>query len=477
VFAVQQLANDQRKKRVVDSLAAIKHKMDRWSDAQSMTFIDVMEGTKPLDTLDKEWRPVAQAFRKSLDGWRATLLKYDLLGNYLDNYWPHEWKQESVEGRTLRRLFARRPVQGTEAYRKHRTIPTFREGVDFGLQPVTWNPTEMLQRKVFEMSQSLKGREMHADHVRSGIFAYVPSTKPRPEAIRHWQRVPEYALGTKYGPPTMAPTGRVVLGHYYAPPEVVRLIENHLSPGLWGKSVLYDAYKRAGNVTTQMLLGWSTFHLWLTGLESVISKASVASELLSRGEFSAAAKVGLQVGPQGVVRDLLRGYKAVQQFYSRDADANEDTGLIGTIVQAGGGFGWSDLEHEDMPAKFMTDLRGLMGAVSRGEPLTATKKLTKAAVHGAMAAYELPTSLIMNHWVPYLKVSAFLDMADMDYPDEGEMDFSKVMRILRDTQFAYSICADHMPSHPDDPGKLQAYAFGNGYIKALIQAVNSEVRS
>jgi mannonate dehydratase len=63
------------------------------------------------------------------------------------------------------------------------------------------------------------------------------------------------------------------------------------------------------------------------------------------------------------------------------------------------------------------------------------------------------------------------------YPDEGDMDFFKIMRILRDTQFAYSICADHMPSHPDDPGKLQAFAFGNGYIKALIHAVNSEVQA
>ena len=61
------------------------------------------------------------------------------------------------------------------------------------------------------------------------------------------------------------------------------------------------------------------------------------------------------------------------------------------------------------------------------------------------------------------------------YPDEGVMDFFKIMRILRDTQFAYSICADHMPSHPDDPGRLQAFAFGNGYIKALIDSVNSEI--
>jgi mannonate dehydratase len=61
------------------------------------------------------------------------------------------------------------------------------------------------------------------------------------------------------------------------------------------------------------------------------------------------------------------------------------------------------------------------------------------------------------------------------YPDEGEMDFLKIMRILRDSQFSMSICPDHMPSHPDDPGKLQAYAFGYGYINALIHSVNSEV--
>jgi mannonate dehydratase len=60
------------------------------------------------------------------------------------------------------------------------------------------------------------------------------------------------------------------------------------------------------------------------------------------------------------------------------------------------------------------------------------------------------------------------------YPDEGEMDFLKIMRILRDSEFSLSICPDHMPSHPDDPGKLQAYAFGYGYINALIHAVNSE---
>jgi mannonate dehydratase len=61
------------------------------------------------------------------------------------------------------------------------------------------------------------------------------------------------------------------------------------------------------------------------------------------------------------------------------------------------------------------------------------------------------------------------------YPDEGVIDFFKIMRIFRDTGYEGSFLPDHMPSSPGDPGKLQAYAFGYGYIHALIHSVNSEV--
>ena len=66
------------------------------------------------------------------------------------------------------------------------------------------------------------------------------------------------------------------------------------------------------------------------------------------------------------------------------------------------------------------------------------------------------------------------DFAEV-FPDEGDMDFFRIMRILRDVQYPGALCPDHMPRHNDDPGGLQAFSFGYGYIKALIQAVNSEV--
>src|SRR5207245_2347799 len=41
-------------------------------------------------------------------------------------------------------------------------------------------------------------------------------------------------------------------------------------------------------------------------------------------------------GLHGVLCDLVRGYRAIQAFYRDDADANDITGMIGEIVNAGG---------------------------------------------------------------------------------------------------------------------------------------------
>lgn len=60
------------------------------------------------------------------------------------------------------------------------------------------------------------------------------------------------------------------------------------------------------------------------------------------------------------------------------------------------------------------------------------------------------------------------------YPDNGDVDFHKVMQTLRDVQYPYMIMPDHVPHHADDPDGSQAFAFCYGYLGALIKAVNAE---
>ena len=57
-------------------------------------------------------------------------------------------------------------------------------------------------------------------------------------------------------------------------------------------------------------------------------------------------------------------------------------------------------------------------------------------------------------------------------PDEGDMDFHRVLKALKDTGYCYGIDPDHVPRTDDDSkGTYQSYAYCFGYINAMIQAV------
>ena len=60
------------------------------------------------------------------------------------------------------------------------------------------------------------------------------------------------------------------------------------------------------------------------------------------------------------------------------------------------------------------------------------------------------------------------------YPDNGDMNFLEVIRLLRDLEYDGMVCPDHVPVHPAEGSRDQAFAFCYGYIKGLLQAVASE---
>ena len=58
------------------------------------------------------------------------------------------------------------------------------------------------------------------------------------------------------------------------------------------------------------------------------------------------------------------------------------------------------------------------------------------------------------------------------FPDEGDIDFVKAIRVYKEVGYPYMLMPDHVPEAPDDPRGLQSFAFCYGYIRALIQAVD-----
>ncbi len=60
------------------------------------------------------------------------------------------------------------------------------------------------------------------------------------------------------------------------------------------------------------------------------------------------------------------------------------------------------------------------------------------------------------------------------FPDEGDIDFVKAIKVYKEVGYPYMVMPDHVPLAADnaDPGSLQSFAFCYGYIRALIQSVS-----
>jgi mannonate dehydratase len=59
------------------------------------------------------------------------------------------------------------------------------------------------------------------------------------------------------------------------------------------------------------------------------------------------------------------------------------------------------------------------------------------------------------------------------YSDEGDTNLARIVQILAEEGYQYSIDPDHEPNSPDDSGGLQGFAHGFGYIEALIKSVDT----
>jgi mannonate dehydratase len=67
----------------------------------------------------------------------------------------------------------------------------------------------------------------------------------------------------------------------------------------------------------------------------------------------------------------------------------------------------------------------------------------------------------------------FLDFQET-FPDDGDVDMLRALRVYRDVGYNGMIMPDHVPGIEGDARGAQAFAYSFGYIKALLQVVNAE---
>lgn len=60
------------------------------------------------------------------------------------------------------------------------------------------------------------------------------------------------------------------------------------------------------------------------------------------------------------------------------------------------------------------------------------------------------------------------------YPDEGDVDMWRAIQVYKEVDYPYMLMPDHVPVTESDPRGLQSFAYCYGYIRGLIQAVQSQ---
>jgi GNAT superfamily N-acetyltransferase len=225
--------------------------------------------------------------------------------------------------------------------------------------------------------------------------------------------------------------GLVIAGYYYGPPEAVRLLDNHLSPGLGGNKAL-NLYRFLGNLLNQVQLGLSGFHLVGTALNSAISKGALALEHASRGQFADAARRAIEV-PVSPLVDIIRGHRALKHYYEHDANFRDILDSTSLVVRGGGGVGWDTFWHSSAPERFMQALHATAAEAKEGNYPGAVLRAALAAWRAFPALVELQAKPVMEWWVPRLKLAAYLDLARLELRDLGEApDELELRKVLGD---------------------------------------------
>lgn len=395
--------------------------------ADSVKFFNAVEhaeGLTPRDLSGKD-QALAKLFNDAFDKINAEIedLRPDMQRNYLENYFPHIWKQPAAAGKIIKNtILGKRPFAGRGSFLKKRTIPTIQDGLDMGLEPASWNPVDLFLLKYNEMAQWLMGHQTLDMMKQAGTAVFV---RPNQKAPDGWTQLDD-KIGTVYRRITaldeekMAdvtyPGGKrkvpgafaediedatfgtvIIAGHYYAPPDAAKAFNNFVSRGLAGRSQIYDMVAWANNNLNALQLGISAFHFTTTAFNGSTSAVGLGIKQLSRGRIFDGARnlvFGLGTLPS-IAQTALNGSRLLREYlepgsYAKFAEEAR------WVAGSGG--------RPKMNTLDISPVAQMLNAFRNGAVIEGVGKIPATILHATVAP-------VMEYWVPRMKMGAFQQMA------------------------------------------------------------------
>ena len=366
-----------------ESVKSARTIFDKMPNEKNVDIIDRAEKGLPQETPD-----LTQIMGTLQDMLKKRATEVQKLGTgkmkeFIDNYFPHIWDQNSGPIS----MGARRPFEGSGSFLKHRVFQSTKEGLNAGYKPLSYNPVDLTMLKMREMDKYLMAHRTINSLKEQGLTKFVKIGGDVPEG---WTKLND-KISTVY---SKGANGELILrGSYYAQPEMGRIINNYLSPGLQGNPI-YDLYRQSGNVLNQFQLGLSAFHAGFTSLDATISKAALAIRQFSDGKPLQAGLTALET-PFAPVTNYLRGNKLLKEW-SKTGGTGPEAQLADLMASAGG--------RAKMDKFYATEMvKQIKSNFKEGKVFSGVFKIPLAIVEKASVP-------IMEYLVPRQKLGVFADI-------------------------------------------------------------------
>ena len=371
------------KELTYSTLQKSKTIFDGYTPEQSLDFMDKLEHGQPIagaenfvkvmrDALDSRWKQI-----QDIKGSQA----------YIENYFPHIWKDPAKAGDALAQFFGKIPLEGTKGYMKQRVLPTIQDGIKLGLEPASYNPVDLIMSRVADMDRFLMANDVWTQFKDQGLRKFVPFGQKAPEG---YQIVNDkIARSFQFSPEEK---GMILRGNWYMPEKAATIINNYLSPGLRNNPI-YDAFRMTGNTLNQVQLGLSGFHALFTSGDAVISKAALEIQKTTPTSLIKAALTPV-TAPYYLFKNLIRGNKLLSDYFSKNP---EMPAMVDALERAGGRVKTDSFYLNNSVDNFLKALRS-------GNPLGAFVRAPGALV-------EEIAKPIMQELVPRQKLGVFADGA------------------------------------------------------------------
>lgn len=351
-------------------------------------------GTIP--SLPAHLQPLAGKIKTMIAKDEAELRKRSMLSEFIENYFGHIWEKPGATPDDIGRMF-RRPLEGSKSFTRERTIPTYREGIDKGLVPVSWNPVELALLKSYEVNKAIMAYDLFHEMKDAGLIKYVRTGAQAPDG---WKTLPDKMMRVLM----RQKMGMVQTGQYFMPEEGHRILNNYLAPGLSGNSKVYDIAREYSNLLNSAQLGFGVFHAGFVTMDTAASATALALQKLSRGDLSGAGKKALEGLIPGVSL-YMRGKEGLEfskEYYARGTGSPAMQAIVEAAVKGGFHLEMNQMVNGAPIARF----RKALSEVRMGN-YGQTGGLFRHAIPALSEFVSKPT---MSYLVPIMKAGVVADL-------------------------------------------------------------------